>query len=227
MTPLVAAISKKVPDPEQGHWFDIGEFPPEREFDLEPELMMGLPFNSLFIVGRVSGGEMVLRVKAGNDGSVGVVGFAYGSRMFTVEAFSYTDDGESLRVYPAGAKDKHGTIFALSVIDALVRGLDQKQTAYVMEPKVSFTNMRKIRQGKKPSYEWRTVEVAPRAPSQSLGGTHASPRAHERRGHWRNLKKGRVWVKPCIVGNPAEGQVFHDYKVLAQSRTDNDKIKAQ
>lgn len=46
------------------------------------------------------------------------------------------------------------------------------------------------------------------------GGTHASPRQHERRGHWRTYRSGkRVWVKNCVVGDPSLGHVKHAYVV--------------
>ncbi|MDO4705733.1 MAG: hypothetical protein Q4A98_05945 [Comamonadaceae bacterium] len=69
--------------------------------------------------------------------------------------------------------------------------------------------------GKPPlRYSWHTVTLeasAPKTPHQ--GGTHASPRAHDRRGHWRNLPSGKqVWVKACRVGNATLGSVFKDYR---------------
>jgi hypothetical protein len=74
---------------------------------------------------------------------------------------------------------------------------------------------KKIRQGKVPTYDWTTIVIEPRRPrSEDQGGTHASPRWHERRGHWRTLKSGKqVWVKNCAVGDKAKGAVFHDYQI--------------
>jgi len=43
-------------------------------------------------------------------------------------------------------------------------------------------------------------------------GTHASPAMHKRRGHFRQLKSGKVvWVKSSIVGKPENGVVTKDY----------------
>jgi hypothetical protein len=47
----------------------------------------------------------------------------------------------------------------------------------------------------------------PFAPEPSAGGTHASPTAHARRGHWRRLGRGTtrermVWVRSTTVGEP-------------------------
>ena len=56
----------------------------------------------------------------------------------------------------------------------------------------------------------KVVEV-----SEHKGGTHASPRWHERRGYWRTMKKSgkRVWVRACEVGSKSNGMVYKDYEV--------------
>lgn len=80
----------------------------------------------------------------------------------------------------------------------------------------STANAKRIRKGKRPFFEWTTVEIKPRAVvSEPLGGTHASPKPHMRRGHVRRLKSGKiVTIKSMIVNKhkmPEEGFVFHDY----------------
>ena len=79
----------------------------------------------------------------------------------------------------------------------------------------TFTNRRKIAQGKTPTYDWTTVVVEPVKPrKEDQGGTHASPRLHDRRGHLRRLKTGKnVWVKSCKVGDASKGAIFHDYAI--------------
>ena len=64
-----------------------------------------------------------------------------------------------------------------------------------------------------------TIDVErARAKSLELGGTHASPRWHIRRGHWRQLADGRrVFVRQCQVGDPARGGVVKDYIVKGQA----------
>ena len=53
-----------------------------------------------------------------------------------------------------------------------------------------------------------------RRPSEELGGTHASPRTHLRRGHIRRLRWGpKVWVNSCVVNPGAIGGVNKDYAV--------------
>ncbi len=98
-----------------------------------------------------------------------------------------------------------------------IEGLSQGITSQQPFVKKSFTNFRKLKKKKMPLYEWRTVTIEPTKPNrESLGGTHASPRLHDRRGHWRFIKKTqqRVWVRDCKVGNASKGVVFHDYKVI-------------
>jgi hypothetical protein len=93
-------------------------------------------------------------------------------------------------------------------------------TAQVPQIKQTFTNKRKIAQGKPPAYDWKTVVIAPIKPrSEYRGGTHASPRQHDRRGHMRRLKNGKtVWVKSCKVGLASLGSVFHDYQLKAREQ---------
>lgn len=49
--------------------------------------------------------------------------------------------------------------------------------------------------------------------SEALGGTHASPRTHLRRGHIRRLPKGNIWVNACMVHGKTPGIVHKDYAV--------------
>jgi hypothetical protein len=217
MTPLIAELIKVTPDPEVGHWFDLGEIPSDMEFSLDPELLIHLPYDTVFVVGKTASKKLLIKAQFRND-SVGVAGFIFsGSKTEDIKAFVYAVHDENLAVYPKGAKDRKETMMALAVLDTLLRRLEAPQTAYQASAKESFTNRRKIAQGKKPTYEWRTVLVQPREKTESLGGTHASPRAHDRRGHWRTIKKTgkQHWVKACRVGDPSLGQVFHDYKVAA------------
>jgi hypothetical protein len=50
------------------------------------------------------------------------------------------------------------------------------------------------------------------------GGTHASPRFHTRRGHYRTYHRGqryesKVWIRPCSVGDPKTPHIRHDYEI--------------
>jgi hypothetical protein len=69
-------------------------------------------------------------------------------------------------------------------------------------------------------WTWHLVDITPsrvRAASQQRGGTHASPRWHIRRGHWRTLADGRrIFVQACEVGDPEKGGVVKDYRILKE-----------
>ena len=82
------------------------------------------------------------------------------------------------------------------------------------------SNKRRAKEGRKPLFEWRTVVIEPKAlPNPPKGGTHASPRHHDRRGHWSVSKLGkRYWRRATKVGNPANGIVFHDYQLKPNRR---------
>lgn len=50
--------------------------------------------------------------------------------------------------------------------------------------------------------------------SESLGGTHNSPRAHERRGFWRRSKYGvRHWVNATVVNPENPNKIAKDYAI--------------
>jgi hypothetical protein len=213
MTPLIAEMVRITPDPEAGYWFDLGEVPETIEFVLNPELMVHLPYDVVFVVAKAQRRRVLVKATFQHE-SVGVAGFVFADTMIDIKPFVYTEKDAGIGVYPEGATKHQTTMMALGVIQTLLGRLEAPQTAYMPVARQSFTSRRKVAQGKKPSYDWRTVTVLPqREPSEPQGGTHASPREHDRRGHWRTLKTKRVWVRPCKVGNPAQGKVFHDYKV--------------
>jgi len=110
---------------------------------------------------------------------------------------------------------EHDGEMTLGFIAGWYRSLAQGCNAYVPSVAQTFTNKRKIAQGKLPTYDWRTVIIEPTKPkSEFKGGTHASPRLHDRRGHLRRLRSGKnVWVRPCKVGDANLGVIFHDYKI--------------
>jgi hypothetical protein len=80
-------------------------------------------------------------------------------------------------------------------------------------------NEKRIRKGKGQLFEWNTVVIATKQEKErvDLGGTHASPKPHDRRGHQRRYKNGKVvYVKPTTINRhkiPEEGFIHHDYKV--------------
>ena len=103
--------------------------------------------------------------------------------------------------------------------EMLLKLAEQSQTAYKPIPTNSFVNRKRAAKGKSPiSFDWHTVEIGPKqAKNAPQGGTHASPRLHDRRGHWRNCHGKQVWVKACKVGDASRGVVFKDYKVVTET----------
>ena len=69
---------------------------------------------------------------------------------------------------------------------------------------------------------YRVVDIDPQrieAARLSVTGTHASPRWHIRRGHWRTLPNGRrTFVRECEVGDAARGGIVKDYRVRTEAR---------
>lgn len=47
------------------------------------------------------------------------------------------------------------------------------------------------------------------------GGTHASPREHWRRGHWRRNRQGDIyWQKPLLINKGVKGRVRKAYRLI-------------
>lgn len=71
----------------------------------------------------------------------------------------------------------------------------------------------RARRGKAPLFSYWTLTLNGRGgETRKLGGTHASPRVHLRRGHPRQYAPGKwTWVQAHAVGNRAAGIVHKDY----------------
>lgn len=75
-------------------------------------------------------------------------------------------------------------------------------------------NRKRLRGGKPPMVSYHVLELThdERGGSLAHGGTHATPRQHLRRGHIRRLSTSRTtWVRSCVVGSRAQGEVHKDY----------------
>lgn len=104
------------------------------------------------------------------------------------------------------------------VVLGLVEALScSNVTSEITQAPRAAKNARRIKRGKLPLYEMRTlVVVAGRHGGGTNGaGHHASPRQHLRRGHIRRLPDGRnTWVNACVVGNSSSGIVDKSYSVV-------------
>jgi hypothetical protein len=89
-------------------------------------------------------------------------------------------------------------------------------------PREEQRNIKKRLKGKCQLFEWKTVEIKATIQmkyADRLGGTHASPKPHDRRGHLRRYKNGKVvYIRSCTINRhkiKTEGFIHHDYKVTA------------
>lgn len=101
---------------------------------------------------------------------------------------------------------------ALGVINSA--GVDQTHI-----PAPRWLNAKREKKGKGPIYgfNWVTIDTSSlKIPGVSLGGNHAPPRLHWRRGHVRRLRSGVITtVRPCLVGDVTRGAVDKSYRVRA------------
>lgn len=67
-------------------------------------------------------------------------------------------------------------------------------------------------------FDYHVLMIRPgaeRHEGNPLGGSHASPRTHLRRGHIRQHQTaGRIWVNSCVVNPTAIGTVNKDYRIV-------------
>lgn len=218
MTPLIQEFVAANPEDAPNHiWFDMSAAYRHEQAISGEVLSRPLPYPQTALVCAYEGKKALLFVFRSGD-ITGVAGTQFdGKRYHDIPGFLYIVDHEGIKV-----RHKNGTPFdyrtshatgVLAFIAAFLESLDQSPITGHL-PSRRANHAKKIRQGKIPTYDWTTVVIEPTKPKNDpQGGTHASPRWHERRGHWRILKKTgkRVWVKNCEVGDKARGAVFHDY----------------
>ena len=219
MTPLIQEFVAAHPENAVNHhWFDMsGSY--RRDQVINGEILSRpLPFPKTALVCAYEDKKVVLFVFRTGE-ITGVAGLQLiGHRVQNVPGFLYVVDDDGVKV-----QHKDGSPFdyrtspatgAIAFIATFLQSLDASP-AVGYQPVRRANWAKKLRQGKVPTYDWTTVTIEPPAPKAApQGGTHAPPRWHERRGHWRTTKTGkRVWVRNCEVGDTARGAVFHDYKI--------------
>ena len=220
MTPLIQEMVALAPDVAiDFHWFDMSPvYTHEAHIDAD---LLGrpLPFPMTALVCRYDEHKILLLVKQLSM-VTGVAGWVWDKHKYSpTRGFTYiVKDGQVLVRHADGTPFDYRTSSAtntLAFVAVFLQSLDTTPaTGYA--PAKRPNHAKKIRQGKPPSYDWTTVTIQPSKPrSDPQGGSHASPRWHERRGHWRIIKKTgkKVWVKNCEVGDKTKGAVFHDYRI--------------
>ncbi len=211
-------------------WFDMtGCISDSQKANLDPLLTHRPPFEKCFVVwqGKTKSHASyeVLMLVAGDDPLDGITVSIWkgptGTRLRPIPAMFYLIEEDKIRygsVSDDEPVDKELAELMMAQIGAWYSAMDKRIEVYVPSIKETFTNRRKIQQGKLPTYDWTTIWIEPAKPrSEGKGGTHASPRLHDRRGHLRRLANGKnVWVKSCKVGDASKGAIFHDYAIKGQ-----------
>lgn len=220
MTPTIAFMAKLVPAPEMYHWFDLGDVSNNREGHMPDDEMLMLPYDRCAVVGTQSNGSTFTLALSKSATSVSITGFVvHGFTRTELMPFAFVKVETGLQIMPPDGgelphKDAYTT--ALRIVEDFLLSLRTGCSSYIPKARQSLINSKRAAKGKGPAlFDWRTVIVKPAQPKgASQGGTHASPRLHDRRGHWRKYPSGKVgWVKSCKVGDPTRGVVFKDYEV--------------
>jgi hypothetical protein len=225
MTPLVAEMAALGgEDSLEFHWFDLGEIQTEINSD-EALIRSPLPYDKVALCGVDADGNKFLlqacQVSQTKDLRIFVV-FGYvlqKSRWEKIPMLRIIINDGTIECVNADTEQKETTaIVSCGILaDFLGRIEASSQSSFI--PSHKSNHAKRARQGKVLMFDWRTIEIAPsRQRDADLGGTHASPRQHDRRGHWRKVGTNLVWVRACVVGDPAKGSVFKDYVVPGQSK---------
>lgn len=220
MSPLIQELASLSPDTAvEYHWFDMTAAYKKEQVVDHAVLDCPLPFpqtalvcafenkKALIVLGRTGEATAVCAWLLEKTSYKSTIPFIYVS----------TPDGVKVR-HDDGTEFDYRTSTAVGVLAFVSSFLNSlKFSAVTGHQPIKRSNWaKKIRQGKPIAYDWTTIVIEPpKQKNEPLGGAHASPRWHERRGHWRNVKKTgkHIWVRDCEVGNKALGAVFHDYKV--------------
>ena len=214
MTPLICKAVRLAPEPETAMWFDVGQMDASQSIKVPAEIFFNLPFKRTGIAGLDTAGKDFSLWLTQGTGSITVAGCSmYHNKYFDPYAYIQTDDG--FRIYK---KDKEITLDDVKPVHRMVLAVLVKlataSTGYKPTPKRTFINQKRHAKGKPAiSFDWHTVVIEPpKQKNDAQGGTHASPRRHQARGHWRLYKSGkRGWVKECWKGDASKGVVFKDY----------------
>lgn len=240
MTPLITKAVTFFPDLAADYkWFDLADIDHGKEFTHEENMEVlknPLPFPKCAIAGiDLDGQTYAVLVSQEDDmllvhGANTIAAFdnlrVQKDATFRVNPFEEKiNEGitiffEDKRIYehePTMDYAKNISVISVVIIAMFLRNLGRESLATVYTPVPSKNHAKRIRQGKLPLFEWNTVVIEP--PKQKLpyqGGSHASPRLHDVRGHWVNRNGKRFWRKAHQRGDASIGVVFHDYKLKGE-----------
>jgi hypothetical protein len=147
-----------------------------------------------------------------------ILGVAGNQIRFLVKAVGYKNQKNEKEVcVPNELLLTHTVLSALKCIHKTTIN-DGGEGCYISKPtpREIQVNRKKLTKKRVPLVEFRLVKIEPRKiqlPSMPHG-THASPRQHWRRGHWRTYASGKkVFVNPMLVGDEKNGKIIKDYVV--------------
>ena len=228
MTPLlrewVKAYSMTGGDPADGVWFDIsGALHRADQFVLSLTMPESRPpFKHCFVACQgkdANANHEVMMFVMGDDPAEVIVVSArikIGDKQRQLPKLMYQiRDGQVFAEAYEGELSNDDKQMILRLLALWYGALAQGGEGYRPTIKTCHTSKRLQEKGKPPLFDWHTVKIEPPKPkTDHQGGTHASPRLHDRRGHIRRLPNGKTcWVKACKVGDASKGVVFKDYEV--------------
>jgi hypothetical protein len=127
---------------------------------------------------------------------------------------------EQFKFYPDGLIESIFQLGLSAVTRAIYMMTLQEGEICISTPtkEESIINSKRVKKGKKPLIEFRLITVDTKKKDTEVvmhHGTHASPRQHWRRGHWRTAPKSgkQVWIDPILVGDEKNGKIIKDYAV--------------
>jgi len=228
VTPLirewVKVYAESGGDPADGFWFDISGAlhradVPALELTLEHARP---PFQSCYFVcsGKKDHRQHEVLVTVDGDYPQDGIQISAGVRVGsgnpnTLGYFTYAVQDGKIVLLSNDMPSEQNVQMVMRMLALWYGALAQGGEAYQPVVKEGLTSKRLQAKGKAPLFSWHTVKIEPPKPKQEhRGGTHATPRLHDRRGHLRRLANGKTcWVRACKVGDASKGVVFKDYEV--------------
>jgi hypothetical protein len=221
MTPLIQRAAKLAPEPETAMWFDVGQLDRASDQQVPIDTLLRLPFARVGIAGLDQERKPFSIWLTQGDASVVVAGCTLEPPHLFFKPFAYIQTDDGLKYYQKNKEIPKETImpYFRMVVAILIR-LTQASAGYRCAVQNTFINKKRQAKGKSAmTFDWHLVDIRPVVlKGEGQGGTHASPRLHDRRGHWRTYKATgkRIWVKDCKVGDASKGMVFKDYTARGQ-----------
>ena len=203
-------IALDLPEQEETWWtYTVKELVPSRTDPTKTHYVWRMPIHFWTIPYKHCG-------KFSEEGEPQLSMAPYGTLSKEIHEELFKDSNMSVEEYNAS----HATAAAvfMQIYAGFCAAIHGHEVTFTdVEPNEATNKMRRAR-GKMPLFSYKTLTIGkPKRKSRHLGGTHASPRSHLRRGHYRTSSKGvRYWVQPCMVKGETDGFVHKDYIVEGQ-----------